>query len=75
MEELTALTQHQREYWESSILLFTETQLTAQIPDTTAAVEGFTMIRIDRMRDSGKRKGGGLVVFVNDKWCNPRHTV
>lgn len=22
---------------------------------------------------SGKRKGGGLAVFVNDRWCNPGH--
>ncbi|TWW81812.1 hypothetical protein D4764_01G0016270 [Takifugu flavidus] len=27
----------------------------------------------DRSRESGKRKGGGLAVFVNDRWCNPGH--
>ena len=25
------------------------------------------------MAESGKRKGGGLAVFVNDSWCNSGH--
>ncbi|TWW65035.1 hypothetical protein D4764_22G0006820 [Takifugu flavidus] len=73
MDELAALTRHQREYRESSLLLFTETWLTALTPDTAAQLEGFTLLRADRSRESGKRKGGGLAVFVNDRWCNPGH--
>ncbi|TWW54745.1 hypothetical protein D4764_0240700 [Takifugu flavidus] len=63
----------QREYRESSLLLFTETWLTVLTPDTAAQLEGFTLLRADRSRESGKRKGGGLAVFVNDRWCNPGH--
>ncbi|TWW68206.1 hypothetical protein D4764_19G0000040 [Takifugu flavidus] len=66
MDELAALTRHQREYRESSLL-------TALIPDTAAQLEGFTLLRADRSRESGKRKGGGLAVFVNDRWCNSGH--
>ncbi|TWW54569.1 RNA-directed DNA polymerase from mobile element jockey [Takifugu flavidus] len=73
MDELAALTRHQREYRESSLLLFTETWLTALTPDTAAQLEGFTLLRADRSRESGKRKGGGPAVFVNDRWCNPGH--
>ncbi|TWW55977.1 hypothetical protein D4764_09G0010270 [Takifugu flavidus] len=58
---------------ESSLLLFTETWLTALTPDMAAQLEGFTLLRADRSRESGKRKGGGLAVFVNDRWCNPGH--
>ncbi|KAI3357165.1 hypothetical protein L3Q82_015622 [Scortum barcoo] len=74
MDELAALTRHQREYRECSLLLFTETWLTALTPDTAAELDGFTLLRADRRsKESGKRKGGGLAVFVNDRWCNPGH--
>ncbi|KAI3371035.1 hypothetical protein L3Q82_023514, partial [Scortum barcoo] len=73
MDELAALTRHQREYRECSLLLFTETWLTALTPDSAAELDGFTLLRADRSKESGKRKGGGLAVFVNDRWCNPGH--
>ncbi|KAI3366211.1 hypothetical protein L3Q82_010036 [Scortum barcoo] len=41
MDELAALTRHQREYRECSLLLFTETWLTALTPDTAAELDGF----------------------------------
>ncbi|KAI3354787.1 hypothetical protein L3Q82_004534 [Scortum barcoo] len=72
MDELAALTRHQREYRECSLLL-AETWLTALTPDTAAELDGFTLLRADRSKESGKRKGGGLAVFVNDRWCNPGH--
>ncbi|KAI3367053.1 hypothetical protein L3Q82_009685 [Scortum barcoo] len=67
MDELATLTRHQREYLECSLLLFTETWLTALTPDTAAELDGFKLLRADRNRESGKRKGGGMAVFVNDK--------
>ena len=73
MDELAALTRHQREFRESSIMLFTETWLTELTPDTNATLDGFHLLRADRSKESGKRKGGGLAVFVNDRWCKPGH--
>ena len=32
------------------------------------------MQQADRMTESGKRKGGGLAVFVTNRWCNSGHT-
>ena len=58
MDELTALTWHQRDFCECSIMVLTETWLTELTPDTD---------------ESGKRKGGGLAVSVNDRWCNSGH--
>ena len=54
-------------------MVFTETLLTALTPDTDAYLEGFQLLQTDRTTDSGKTKGGGLVVFVNDRWCNFGH--
>ncbi|XP_029924039.1 uncharacterized protein LOC115371064 [Myripristis murdjan] len=73
MDELAALTRHQRDYRECSIMMLTETWLTELTPDTAADLDGFKLVRADRTRESGKRKGGGLAVFVNDRWCNSGH--
>ena len=73
MDESTALTRHQRDYRECSIMVLTETWLTVLTLDTDANLDGFQMRWVDRMAESGKRKGGGLAVFVNDRWCNSGH--
>ena len=73
MDELTALTRHQRDYHEFSIMVLTETWLTELTLDTDANLDGFQLRRADRTAESGKRKGGGLAVFVNDSWCNTGH--
>ncbi|KAI5095921.1 hypothetical protein C0J45_14351 [Silurus meridionalis] len=73
MDELAALTRHQREFQECSIMLFTESWLTKLTPDTTVALDGFDLLRADRTMESGKRKGGGLAVFVNNRWCKSGH--
>ena len=73
MDELTALTQHQKDYRECSIMVLTETWLTELTPDTDANLDGFHLQQADRTAESGKGKGGGLAVFVNDSWCNSGH--
>ena len=36
------------------------------IPDPNVDMEGFQMVRADRKsKESGKRRGGGLAVYVN----------
>ena len=73
MDELAALTRYQQEFRRCSMLLFTETWLSAQHTDASVQLDGFSLIRADRTESSGKREGGGLAVFVNDRWCNSRH--
>lgn len=68
-----ALTRHQREYRECNIMLFTETSLNSLIPDSHVSLGGFNLRRADKTQESGKKKGGGLCVFVNDSWCNSGH--
>ncbi|KAI3352035.1 hypothetical protein L3Q82_020850 [Scortum barcoo] len=64
----------QREYRECSLMHFTETWLNHLTPDSLVQLDGFHLVRADRnIRESGKKKGGGIALFVNDKWCNPGH--
>lgn len=74
MDELAALTRLQHEYRVCSLMCFTETWLNVATPDSVVALQGFKLVRADRsFGESGKKKGGGLAVFINEKWCNPAH--
>ena len=33
-------------------------------------VTGFHLVRGDRTVQSGKSKGGGVALYVNERWCN-----
>lgn len=74
MDKLRLLTRGCFEYRESCIMLFTETWLHPEIPDCCVGIEGFSHIRSDRSELSGKSKGGGLCLYINDKWYR-QHTV
>lgn len=51
-------------------MVFTETWLNDNIPDNAIELEGCTVFRADRTaEDSGKTKGGGLCIYVNNSWC------
>lgn len=72
MKELTALTQLQREYQECSLMMFTESWLKEQTPDWLVTLDRFHLVRADRsLKDTGKKRGGGLVMYVNERWCSP----
>ena len=55
-------------------MLFTKTWLNSLTPDLHVSLGGFNLHRANRAEESGKRKGGGLAVFVNDRWCKTGHT-
>ncbi|KAI4883080.1 hypothetical protein NFI96_000510 [Prochilodus magdalenae] len=77
MDELTALAMSQKEYRQCSLMCFSETWLHQDIPDDNVSITGFQgggVVRADRdCTESGKRKGGGLAVLVNNRWCSPGH--
>ncbi|KAK0145186.1 hypothetical protein N1851_015918 [Merluccius polli] len=55
-------------------MCLTETWLNNNIPDANIKLTGFSHVRVDRDPSrSGKRKGGGLVLYINNRWCNPGH--
>uniref|UniRef100_A0A1A8RXB6 Reverse transcriptase domain-containing protein n=1 Tax=Nothobranchius rachovii TaxID=451742 RepID=A0A1A8RXB6_9TELE len=74
MEELQTLSRTQPEYRQCSVMCFTETWLQDHIPDSSVSLPGFLTVRADRdLKRSGKRKGGGVAVLVNNRWCHPGH--
>ena len=58
--------------WECSLLCLSETWLTQNTLDANVDLPGFTTVRADCGR-SGRSKGGGLALFINNRWCNQGH--
>lgn len=50
-------------------MVFTETWLHSHIADSLVEVERLSLFQADRTSASGKNRGGGIGVHVNDKWC------
>lgn len=69
MEELETLTRYMNEYRDSSLLAFTETWLNESIPDNIVEIPFFDLVRGDRTDESGKKRGGGICLYINKKWC------
>lgn len=73
-DELASLVRHQKAFRECSLFCFTETWLTSNIPNANVDLPGFSVVRADREgRLCGKNKGGGLALYINNRWCNPGH--
>ena len=51
-------------------MVLNEMWLIALTVDTNTNLDGFQMRKADRVAESGNRKGGGLAVFVQDRWCS-----
>lgn len=48
--------------------------LTSNIPNANVDLPGFSVVRADREgKLCGKSKGGGLAIYINNRWCNPGH--
>ena len=72
MDKVHANVQFSDEFRTCSSLCFSETCLNETIIDTNVCVEGFTLYRGERTKESGKKRGGGGVcVFFNKKWSHP----
>ena len=73
-DELSALVRNDRSFREISLICLSETWLNKDISDDIIGLPGFTVVRADRDTErSGKTKGGGLALFINNRWCNPGH--
>ena len=38
--------------------------------DKFTTIDGFSCVRSDRTAESNKKKGGGVCVYINNKFCN-----
>ncbi|CAM4549296.1 unnamed protein product [Leuciscus chuanchicus] len=72
-DELRACTQYLTEYRQACLICLTESWLTEADPDSSVELEGYTLVRMDRNQNSGKKKGGGVCAFINNTYCNPGH--
>jgi hypothetical protein len=70
MDQLRVLTRFDNSYRESCLLAFSETWLKDSICDAEVALEGFTIVRADRGENSGKHGGGGVCLYINNRWCS-----
>jgi hypothetical protein len=67
MDELRSRQSYQRDIKNSNILCFTESWLNDNMDNIQLA--GFSVHHQDRTAASGKTRGGGLCLFVNNSWC------
>lgn len=58
LDELRAWIKHQKDIRNCCVLAFTETMLEPSIPDCAIMVDGFTVHRGDRTKESGMKRGG-----------------
>ena len=75
-DELLANTRYMSEFRNISIMSFTETWLKETDTDDHVHIDGFKLLRGDRiLSDAQKSCGGGLCVYINEKWCHPNNAV
>lgn len=68
LDELALRAEHDSEFRQSNIVCLTETWLKDY--HDTPSLSGYTTIRADRKeRSSGKSIGGGLCLFVDNRWA------
>ena len=70
VDELRANCRFLNEFRESCCIGLTETWLNELIPDSSIDIPNFTPIRLDRSGETSKSKGGGVMLYVNNQWCN-----
>ncbi|KAJ8363033.1 hypothetical protein SKAU_G00118640 [Synaphobranchus kaupii] len=60
----------ERAYREACIIALTESWLDETVPDPEVHLDNFTIFRADRTKASGKERGAGVCMYVNNRWCN-----
>ena len=51
-------------------MAFCNTWLDSTRLDDDIILDGFTVYRSDRTKESGKTRGGGLCIYINNQWCS-----
>lgn len=69
MDELRLQVAVNKNTKDSCILMITETWLHSLITDSVIQLAGYPTHHQDRTSNSGKSRGGGLCVYVNNTWC------
>ena len=57
--------------FKNAVLWFiTESWLSDDILDDSVGLDGFRLFHADRTSNSGKQRGGGIVIYVKTDWCS-----
>lgn len=75
LDELRARVTSQQEIRECCTLIFTETWLSEKVPESSVQLQTHSIHRGDWTAASGKAKGEGVYVFINNSWCGDIQTV
>ncbi|XP_071843761.1 uncharacterized protein [Apostichopus japonicus] len=76
IDELQANARYFQEFRDISLMSFTETWLNDNITDESMYIDGFKLLRGDRNLDlAAKQKGGGVCLYVNNRWCHPNNAI
>lgn len=68
-DELETCVRYLHEFRGASLLCLTETWFSEL--DSDPQLPGFTLMHCDRSKvATGKKKGGGVCIFVNERWCS-----
>ena len=71
MDELRLLVSKNIDFHSTAVFALVETHLAQAVPDEAVQLEGFSVFRADRdFVAAGKSRGGGLMFFVNNRWCS-----
>ena len=70
MDELESTVHFISSFRNACAIALCETWLHELVSNDEVSVNGFTCIRGDRTEESGKEKGGGVLLYQNDKSCN-----
>ena len=72
IDELDACTKYMHEYRDASLLAFSESWFKSDTPDSAVSLDNFHLVRGDRDPSiCCKSRGGGVCVYVNEKYCHP----
>ncbi len=70
LDYIRLLRSTQRTVRDCCVFVFMETWLRNSMPDCAIQLDQLTCYRADRaLIEGGKRRGGGLCVYINDAWC------
>ncbi|KAK1804669.1 hypothetical protein P4O66_020058 [Electrophorus voltai] len=76
LDDLRARIKFQRDIRDCNLLCSTESWLNPVVPNhAIQPAEFFSVHRMDRTAYSGKSRGGGVCVMVNNSWCNNANVV
>ena len=69
LDELSANVKYLNEYRDCSFLCFSETWFKDSNSNIDIDIDGFVCKHMDRTPESGKLSGGGVCIYVNERWC------